>query len=737
MSLFDHMGDEEKSFARPKKPLWTIDLDRPENEKEIVKWLNGEVQFTADESHERIKLIRRNMALYRGIQYRTQETRHDIRDRHFTDRSRNIAKIVVNHLFDLTQNRVSRLVKFKPAVQVLPTNEEFEDVAAAKATGKLLDHIWYSHDFEGEMTPEIAKIANVMGESYLFITWNPDLGDKHPDSPEDGERVPLLDENGQQEKDSMGNPIWIEEPINVGDVDYEVVEPWNMYVQRVNRFEEVEYCFRRHVMHVEEARLKWPQAAKDIKASQGHLDFDFESFETRQLLNEVVIWEFYHKKTKGMPEGRYIVFTEDAVIENSELPYSHGNLPFVRYSDIDMPGVLHGVSFFETVKALTSTYNNITNMIQRNQVLVSHPKWMMPIGAAKLDSLGNDVTIVQYKGPVAPQLVQMNPTPAELFNYREQLKEEFQQISGVFGTSRGEPPSGITAAVALQFLNEQESERFNETILKWNNFIRNVALMTLSVAGDYYEADDERMIRVLGKNDRWQTVFFDIANLSKPYDIRVQNSSALPQSKAARIQTILDLSERFPEMFTQEQIIDMIDLGQSEKFMDMSAVAVRTAEAENELIMSGEKTAGVKEYEDHLLHWKIHVKTLQEYAFKEMTPPKVQDELKEHIKVHEYYLFIKSQTNPALAEQLSAEKMYPLFFETVPTEEPPVPGDQSPAPADGGVPLDGPIPQTPELPVNPDLGGEPQLPVQPEVPNEEALLQTQPTPGPIEPTGAI
>ena len=78
-------------------------------------------------------------------------------------------------------------------------------------------------------------------------------------------------------------------------------------------------------------------------------------------------------------------------------------------------------------------------------------------------------------------LGQANPTPPELFKFRGELKEEFQQISGVFGVSRGEPPPGIKAGVALQFLNEQEQERFNEHILKWNDFIRRIAIKTISV----------------------------------------------------------------------------------------------------------------------------------------------------------------------------------------------------------------------------------------------------------------
>jgi len=724
--------DATADIARPSKALWSFDLDDKNNEQSVHKWLTGELNFLKEISTERIRRMKRNLALYRGIQYETQDVRQDRREEG-VNRSRAFPKIVVNHLFDLTQNLVSRLVKFKPAVAVLPTSDEFEDKVSAKITDSLLKHIWYIKDFDGDITSEVTKIAKILGEAYLFITWNPDLGDNHPDSPEEGEKIPLLGEDGKQEKDELGNAIFVEKPVKIGDVDYEVVMPWDMYLQKRERFAKVEYCFRRKVMQVEEARRKYPDAADKIKNSKDFEEFDFDTLEARKLVNEVVIWEFYHRRTPAMPRGRMMVFTKDEVLLNTEFPYSHMELPFERFTDIDIPGSVHGWSFFETVKALTSTYNNLTNMVQRNQFMCSHPKWVMPAGSASIKSLGNDITIVQYKGPQPPQLVQASPTPPEVFTFRAALKEEFQQIAGVFGVSRGEPPQGIESGVALQFLNEQESERFNESIKKFNSFIRRTAIKTLAIAGDYYDSTDKRIVRILGKNEQWQTRFFDSAHLSKAYDIRVQNSSALPQSKAARTQTLIDLSDKFPDMFSSAQVLDMLDLAQSDKFINAATQAVRSAEAEDEMILNGDKTAGVKEFEDHLTHWQIHVRTLQSYAFKEATPLRIQKKLKDHILVHEYYLSRKAKFSPKLQEQLGNEALFPIFFvgqampETAELEEP----------QQEGALTQGPLAEAPQIPVNPELGGEPQLPVQEDLPPLDASQPGTPEPPPVAPTSAI
>ena len=175
---FDDLN-ADKTYAQPAKPLWAIDLDDEKNEKEILDWLQAEADFLAHENEARIRIQRRNLALYKGIQYQESEARAENRDR-AADRSTFLRKIVANHLFDLTKNRASRLIKYKPAVAILPTNDELQDKLSAKACKGLLDHIWYENDFERMIQLELATHAMILGESYLFIDWDESKGPLSP-----------------------------------------------------------------------------------------------------------------------------------------------------------------------------------------------------------------------------------------------------------------------------------------------------------------------------------------------------------------------------------------------------------------------------------------------------------------------------------------------------------------------------------------------------------------------------
>lgn len=727
--LFDDL--ESGAPARPTKPIWSIDLDGGD-EKEILSWLNAEYEHLKDQNEARVGQQRRNLALYKGIQYQTQEARRDVRDR-TAERSNTFKKIVSNDLYDLTKNRVARLIKYKPAVAILPTNDELQDKVSAKITKTLLDYIWYENDFEGGMTHILATNAMVMGEAYLFPKWNPNKGDLNPAYVEakgkagSAGKVPVMGDDGKPKKDSSGNTIYVEKPVRVGDIEYETKLASEVLLETKREWKKVNYLFTNDCYMVEEARVLWPDSASKIKAMEGGYLYDYASMQERTARNEVEVRTFWHKRTDIMDAGRMIVFTKDAILENTEFPYTHRELPCVRFTDVEFPGELHGQSFFELIKGLTGTYNNLLNLILRNQVMVSHPKWMLPKGACNLEQLANDITVVQFQGPTPPMLVQANPTPAEIFKFMEGLQQKFQQIAGISGVTAGDPPPGIKAGVALQFLAEQEAERFNEIVLKWNEFIRQIAIQTLAVAGDYYDDSDERMVRVIGKNNAWMTQFFDTAHLSKSYDIRIQNSSALPQSKAARTQTIIDLHAQFPELFSQEQVIDMLDLAQNDKFIDAATVSVRSAEAENEKLMDGDMPAeelSPKEYENHVLHWKTHARQVQEYAFKYLTPEKIRVRFEDHIRTTEMLMIEKVKVNPLYAEKLAALDGFPLFFTLeIPAAAPG--GPQAPAASSAG----GALADMPGMPVQgggeaQQLAQEPLPPISTQTAGEAANVPT-------------
>jgi len=659
MSSFFEDLSEDRPDKLNVKPFHAIDK---KDKKDVLEWCNKVIGSLQKQALSRNAKMRKNLETYRGAV--PSSTMNSVRraEKQFLNRT---DKFVVNHLHDMTETRISQLSRLKPAVNVLPTNDEFEDRNAARAVKYLINHLWYINNVD-ELRQKMLRNSFIFGESYCFITWNSNKGDLHPmyvQSRDLGLPLPLLDEEANPIYDENGEPVIFDpgKPVHVGDIDYSIEVPWRVYLQRQKDFNKVEYCFRTDVMPTETVKKKYPELKDKLKSSVNVKAFDVDSLSEHLLEEETVVYEMFHKKTEYCPEGYYVKFTDDVILEMDYLPFSHGELPLIRMTDMDVPEQLNGVSQYEMVRPIQNMHNNLSTLLSKNIYLMGHSKWVMPRGACKIESLGNDNTIVQYQGPVPPTMLQTQPNPPEAYSFRNQLREEMGQIYGVQGVSRGQPPKGITAAVALQFLNEQEQERNSTTVIKHNDMIKNIARMTIAVCGDYYEPDDGRMLRIVGKNNKFSIRHFDTANLSKNYDVRLELGSGLPESKAGKIQRIVEIMQMKPDLLSNERWIDLLDLGDSEKANSLVTVSIRAAESENEDILAARPVADPEEFEDHILHWKVHTRAMQERAFKEECPADLREEMLQHIAIHEFLMVERAKMNPAYEAKLAELPNFPVF----------------------------------------------------------------------------
>lgn len=609
----------------------------------FLEWFKKHYPHIEKTNQDRIECLFNNLLWFTGQYDQSKEYRLSLggnREEKITPKK---VPLVVNHIFDLTEQRIARLSRFKSNVKALPVNDEFEDKKSAEFADLILRQLNRQNQFDLKLQ-EIERWNAVFGEMYLDIEWNPRIGDT----------------------DEKGNPI--------GDVKYNLAPPFFKLFDCKRHYDDVRWCVEIHkVMHIEEVKKKYGTTVKkDGRTSVFSYDFLKDGFHAKQP-DEVVVYRFTYPPDEFVPEGAYILFTEDKVLEIAEkYPYTHKKFPFVRLTDIDVPNRLHGMSLFEHLKPIQHNYNKTTALIAKNIFLVAHPKIMLPEGAAKVESMGNAATAVTFRGPIAPSVVTFPPNPAEVYAFRDKLKEEMEQIGGVFGVSRGAPPPGIRAGIALQFLEEQELQRANTSIVKHNNFIVAVNEMAISVAGDYYKTSSEkgnsRLVRILGKNNQYSVKTLDEVNLSGPYTIHIQNTTALSDSRAGRTQQVIDLAQNIPGLLSREQIADLLDLGAPEKFYSVATAALRAAEAENEEVLQGEPIAAPDVYEQHIPHWRAHSIIIQGRFYKEDVPPEYKAQMEQHIAIHEMFMLEAAMDNPEAYAEIRTLPGFPIFHEPTPEQ---------------------------------------------------------------------
>jgi hypothetical protein len=499
--------------------------------------------------------------------------------------------------------------------------------------------------------------ARIFGESFLFIDYDPEKGDLDPAYVE-------ARNNGIKEITLPDGTIYdTSKPLKTGDITYDIELPWRVLLQRKQDIKDVDYNIRICIEEVDKLKDKYPEKANMIKTDDNLRIFDMETIEDRFLEEHTVVYKFYHRTTEELDHKNvYIEFTKDCILHKEENKFSHDKMNFVRLTDQDVPNVLNGVSAYETILPLQKMYDNISTLIAKNIYLTAHAKWLMPKGACKIEQLGNDNTIVQYQGNIPPQLAQVASNPSEVYAFREQIKNDMQTVYGNHGISRGEVPKGITAASALQFLNELENERNSTDISKHSFLVLDIAKMSVAIAGDYYDVDDGRMLRIVGDSNKHLIKHFDVANLNKDYDIRFDNSTGLPETKSAKIQRIMDTMQRNPNLFSPERWEELLDLGSSERMIKLSTDAIQAADSENEDILAGEPVGMPEDWEDHIAHWESHVRAMQSRSFKEEASLEVQTVMKQHLRVTEQLMLEKMKNSPLFQAKLASLKLFPIFY---------------------------------------------------------------------------
>lgn len=656
---------ENLDSINSQKPFFAIDLN---NTDVVLTWLKQNLVKLKNENQTRLEKVKNNYLRYKGYQYfNTVYYPRDVLE----SQRRYTPQMVFPLISDAVDEKAARIMEFKPAITVLPIHDEERDKVDSKVAKMFLDHINNVQKLDIKFG-QILKNSYTAGESFAWVKWNPDLGDVLPESKMLGQEV------------------------RQGDVDVVKKTAHHVFYERAESWEKVNYCFVIEYEYVEALKRDYPDKAADIKEDSDAKVFNYDKMEQVSMEGMCRKIHFYHRKTKYLPSGYEACFTNTCLLKNGPLSYDHGELPIVRMVDIQNDEELPGQSFIDKVKTIASNVNNSMNMIIKSLMLMGYPKWFIESGSIDEQSLNNDISIVKVKqGSMQPKLAQANPVSNDAVKIVQMLQEQFYRFSKSNSVVRGEPPAGVTASVAMQYLSESESKRLNTDVQQFNLFVREVFEKCLKVAGQFYRPDEARTMLLIGKDNRWETRPLDVSTLTKPYSILIQNTSGLSDSKAARIQQLIDLNQAFPNMLPSSQVLEMTGFAQSEKYKDIGSRAARAAEDENEQMSDGGNLCQPQEWEDHITHWKIHLQEIQSKGFKDKADPQIIENFHKHIMAHEMMMMEKAMINPLYQQALMPLVGFPIFMESPLPVNPVTPVEEQAQAMDQAA-QQGQAPETPE-----------------------------------------
>jgi len=633
--------------TNPITPAWKVlGKNRKKKPKDstvdpIITWFEETREILEGLSETRIETHINNLLWYTGEYDKTLEYRIVVPGRQEQTIPRRMIPRIFNHLHDITEQRVAKLSRYKPSFDCVPTNREENDRRVARLIKVSLDamarrvHV----DF---LMQEVERWCAVFGEVFIGVEWDKNIGDKKS--------------RGSLER--------------VGDVNVYVKPPWTVFPEPKRHWDDVKWLIDiESIMHYEEARVRFKDNSINPDGKRNIFTFNSDVEEKRE--DELVVYRIICKPSEFIPEGNMTYICGDRVVDEvTEYPYSHAEFPFERHTDIDVPGRLFPLSFYQHIKPIQHIYNKLTSIITRNILLTAHPHIVMPKGAAKLEAFANAPTAIEYNGPIAPTVLTFSSVPQEIFSFRTEVKAEIGQIGGIQGVSRGAPPPGSRAASMLRFYEEQEEQRASTQIIKHNELIRRTYLKAASIIGDYYPTTGkERMLRVVGKENEYMIRAFEGVKISSEYDIIIQNSTGFSESMSGRLEEVQLIQQFAPGLLSPEQMADVLELKNPQKAYDIATAALRHAEEENERFLDGEEVSPPKEYQDVIIHWKTHMIQMNSSTWENNVPEDIKRRMEDHILATEYLMEEKASINPAFAQLLASLPGYPVFWTPTPQQD--------------------------------------------------------------------
>ena len=633
------------------------------DKKRTLDWLNENFSNKLRRAQSRLETYRRYQSYYKGIFWREFNNRRSYANDAYGSTERRKPRQSVNFVFDKLEDRVAQMDRMGISVALIPAHDEQSDINNAKACKMLLSSRAEEINIQ-DIQNSADRTKFNFGHTFMFVDWDKSAGPLHPKYQkyrEKGVKIPVIDPKTGKKKKGR----YIRDDIHIGDVVVEVLGPDRVFPEtgrknwsKVNELDRVDFSNKW------ELKKEYPSSADKIEENKSdYYGIDYE--ERVNDMNLICVKTFYHKKTKWLPQGAMIKYTDDVILEWTDYPYEEDCLPCVPDTDIDIHDELWGRSFISNIEKLQLMYNNTQSSQARDYGIASAPKWLMPKGSAKVASLNNELTIVEYTGPIAPKLETPRATNPQSFDFQDRIEAKITRLSRTSDISRGEPPAGVTANSALRFLDEQESRMVAPMEKKRKTRVVSVYKMMLTRMQQFYKKGDGRMVRILGEDNAYMIKSFEKADFNKVYDIKIENQSALPDSKTGKISTIVDLNiatQKDP-VFRKEEVIQMLNLGLDNAFVDGATVAVTAAKTVVESMLDGEPVPEPQEYDNFMVYYSVFDKTMQSFVFRSKVDPIVQETFKMYLTVLEGMMYQRAKKNALFAQNLATLDNYPMFFQ--------------------------------------------------------------------------
>lgn len=270
-------------------------------------------------------------------------------------------------------------------------------------------------------------------------------------------------------------------------------------------------------------------------------------------------------------DGKHTICVENCTL--FEEMWTKDSFPFVFFRWNQNILGFHGTGLIEELVGIQLEINKIIQNIQKAQHLISVPRVYLSNQSKIVSSHIQNLIggIVKYTGE--PPIFQTpNAMPSEIYQHLERLYQKAYEITGISQLSAtSQKPGGLNSGAALREYNDIESERFQVTGQRWEEFFMDLAEKFVECSKELYSEDKKLSVKIKGKKFIDKVKWSEVDLKDDQYSLRVYPTNLLPTQPSGRLEKVQELLAS--GLIAKEEALGLLDFPDIEKFITLSVAS--------------------------------------------------------------------------------------------------------------------------------------------------------------------
>lgn len=521
--------------------------------------------------------VESNWRFYYGAQSGDITSGHRIS---FTGEQGELTHLPVNHFRSIARAMHTLITSNRPTMETKAVNTDSKSLSQTYLANGILDYYMRERGLENAIN-RATEMAVVLGSGYVKMEWDATGGEIYD-----------IDEDTK-------------EHIFSGDINFDVLSPLDVVVDGTKESFENDWMLCRSFKNRFDLMAKYPELANKINGITGKgtsTVYKLAVFSNDDT-DDIPVYEFFHKATPALPEGRYMLFLDsDVVLIDTKMPYR--TIPVYRVCESEILGTPYAYTVMFDLYPLQEMVNASYSAIATNQNAFAVQNVYIPRGAdISMESINGGMNIIE--GNAKPEAVNLTQTPAEVFKFMDVLIQAMESISGINSVARGNPPSNLQSGTALALVQSMALQYLSNLQRNYVKLIENCGQGIITMLKDF--AMTPRVIALVGKANRTYLKEFkgeDIASINR---VTVDVGNALAKTTAGKIE-IANQMMQMKLIKTHEQYFMVLNTGRLDSMYEGDMMSLMNIKRENEKMMDGTMVRAIIT-DNHRAHINEH-KTL-------------------------------------------------------------------------------------------------------------------------------